>query len=167
MFQYCMICGSKMRTVFLDHRIREQCPSCGWVYYPQLKVGAGVLIEQNDAVLLVRRAIEPWKGLWCLPAGYVEADETPQAAAERETREETGLIVQVGGLTAVYPFNDDPRGNGLLILYQAEIFGGTLQCSDEASECGYFFATELPTEIAGMAHKQALADWVRGKVNGV
>ncbi|NPV77248.1 MAG: NUDIX domain-containing protein [Anaerolineae bacterium] len=155
-----------MQTILLDRRSREQCPSCGWIYYPQLKVGAGVLIEQNDAVLLVRRAIEPWKDAWYLPAGYVEADETPRSAAERETREETGLIVRIGDLKGVYPFDDDPRGNGLLILYLADICGGELQCSNEASECRYFLASELPSNIAGMAHRQALADWAWRKAHG-
>ena len=146
--------------------MRERCSSCGWIYYPHLKVGAGTLIEKNDAVLLVRRANEPWKGFWYLPAGYVEADETPQIAAERETQEETGLIVRVGNLIEIYPFDDDPRGNGLLILYRAEVCGGELQCSDEASECSYFLASELPSDIASKAHKQALADWAVGKAHG-
>ncbi|MCC6146762.1 MAG: NUDIX domain-containing protein [Anaerolineaceae bacterium] len=156
-----------MTTVFLEQREREQCPECGWIFYPHLKVGAGALIERNGAVLLVRRAIEPWKGMWYLPAGYVEADETPKAAAERETREETGLIIKARNLQDVYYFEDDPRGNGLLILFSAEICGGVLSCTAEASACSYFLPAELPAEIAGQAHQRALADWVDRKKHGL
>lgn len=107
----------------MDSREREICPACGWVYYLQLKVGAGVLIEKDDQILLLQRAHEPWKEAWNIPAGYVEADEHPKDAAKREVFEETGLVVEIGELLKAYYYSDDPRGNGVALIYKAEVLG--------------------------------------------
>lgn len=156
-----------MKTSIMENRERKLCPKCGWIYYEHLKVGAGVLLEENGAILMVRRTIEPWKGFWYLPAGYVEADETPQEAAIRETREETGLIVRLTKLEDVYHFDDDPRGNGLLILYSAVKCGGVLSISNETSEIRYFHPSELPVDIAGKAHQNAVEDWLKRINNAI
>lgn len=161
MAQYCQKCGTQMKTCMLENREREVCPKCGWIYYEHLKVGAGVLLEEDGAILMVRRAIEPWKGMWYLPAGYVEVDETPGEAAVRETREETGLVVRLTRLEEVYHFDDDPRGNGLLILYSAVRCGGIQTISNETSEISFFHPSEVPIEIAGKAHQKAVQDWLK------
>ena len=116
---FCQQCGSRLERRLLDDYERPVCPQCGWVYYPQRKVCAAALVLQADQVLLVRRARPPYAGAWGLPAGFVEVDETPDAAARREVLEETGLNVVIGPLLGVYPFDDDPRGPGLLHTYLA------------------------------------------------
>lgn len=78
----------------------------------------GALVEREGQVLLVRRAVDPKLGSWCLPAGYVEYDEGAVAAAIREVREETGLTVRVTGLLAAYHVRRDPRGMGHSDLFR-------------------------------------------------
>ncbi len=159
--QFCLKCGNPLTSITLDGQIREMCLKCGWVYYPQWKVSAGCLIDKDNKLLLVRRATEPWLGCWYLPAGYVEIDETPDQAALRETREETGLKVKIGKLFGIYPFEDDPRGKGILILYRAEVVGGRFASTPEISEIGYFSPAAIPEPLTGAGHSAAINDWIQ------
>lgn len=147
-----------------DGRQRNVCPSCGWTYYDQLKVGAAALVEQDGKLLLLRRARPPWKGQWYLPAGYVEAGETPQDAAVREVREECGLEVKVANFLDTLFFNDDPRGNGLLLVYRCQITGGELVLTEEITEFQWFSPEEIPVEIAGAGHAEMVNRWKIGQL---
>lgn len=148
----------------LEGRSREACPTCGWIHYEQLKATAGLLIEHNENVLLVKRAQEPWKGAWYLPAGYLEADERPEQGALREVGEETGIEADISELFGVYYYNDDPRGNGLLILYKATPKNMHFQLSAESEACAYFSAKDaIAMPLAGMAHQMAINDWAASK----
>jgi 8-oxo-dGTP diphosphatase len=142
----------------IEGRQRWVCPACGFVDYEQLKVGAAVIARQGERIVLVHRRQPPFAGRWCLPAGYVEADEDPADAAVRECLEETGLLVEPDRLFGVYYWDDDPRGNGVLIVYQATVVSGELRASDEGTPA-WFTASSLPAEIAGAGHAVALRDW--------
>lgn len=120
------------------------------------------MIVKNDNLLLVRRVFEPWKDNWYLPAGYVEVDENPCEAARREVFEETGLVVKVGRLLGGYYFDDDPRGNGFLLIYECRIRSGNLILTPETNEAGFFSREQLPRPLAGAGHKQAILDWKSG-----
>jgi len=72
---YCIRCGTALRLEHHFDRQRPTCPNCGWVYFPDPKVAAAVLIEKDDQVLLVRRAVDPRRGKWTLPAGFIDAGE--------------------------------------------------------------------------------------------
>jgi 8-oxo-dGTP diphosphatase len=159
MAHYCYQCGSKLEVRFLDHREREACPRCGWVYYIQLKVGAAVIIEQDDKLLLLQRAHEPWMGSWMITAGYVEADEDPKDAAKREAMEETGLDVELGDLYKTYYFDDDPRGNGVVFVYKAMKVSGELRLNSEATDARYFAYDEIPSYIARAGQDKMVVDW--------
>lgn len=161
MMSYCYRCGNRLQWLPVEGMLRECCSDCGWVHYPQLKVSAAALVTQGDALLLVRRRNDPWQGCWYLPAGFVEADEDPARAAERELREETGLIATASGLTGAYFFDDDPRGNGLLLVYHCVPNGGRLYLTAEADQAGYFRPDQLPEPLTGAGHERAIRDWVR------
>jgi 8-oxo-dGTP diphosphatase len=129
---------------FLFGTNRPECPACGWIYFEDPKVAAAVLVEQDGRVLLTRRVNEPHQGEWSLPAGFVNAHEDPERAAERECLEETGLIVRVTGLIQVIAGQEHERGADMLLLYRAEILGGELQAGDDADEVGFFDSNNLP-----------------------
>jgi ADP-ribose pyrophosphatase YjhB (NUDIX family) len=97
-----------------------------------------------------------------MPAGYVEIDETPAQAAEREAYEETGLMVQVTNLVDCYLDTEDPRGNVLILVYDAQVVGGSLTPSPETEEVSFFSpeqATNLP--LAGKSAEKELSDWLK------
>jgi 8-oxo-dGTP diphosphatase len=150
-----------MTERLVEGRLRLACVPCGHVSYRQVKVGAGVLLQQDGALLLVQRGPEgAFPGAWNLPAGYCEADEPPPFTAARETAEETGLQVQVGRLVDVYYFNDDPRGNGLLLVYEAKAVGGELESDgQEVVDVGFFPPEGLPEALCGGGHDRAIEAW--------
>lgn len=162
MNNYCPHCGTALELGSLGQRQRAFCPRCRQVHYAQLKVGAGALVEREGRLLLLRRTQAPFQGCWNLPAGYVEADESPLEAVVRETYEETGLRVEARGLVDVYYFADDPRGNGILIVYACCPVGGKLQAGQESADPTFFAAGEIPELLAGGGHDRAIRAW-RGK----
>ncbi len=159
MAHHCYQCGSIVETRMADHREREVCPKCGWVYYVQPKVGAAVIIEQNNKLLLIQRAHEPWVGSWMTPAGYVEADEDPRDAARREVFEETGLDVEIGDFVKTYYFSDDPRGSGIVFVYKAIKVSGDLRINHEALDGKYFAYHEIPAYITKAGQDKIIAEW--------
>jgi len=136
-------------------RQRPVCPQCGWIYFADPKVAAAILIEQDGRVLLVRRINEPYRGLWTLPAGFVDADEDPMRAAERECLEETGLTVRATGVLDVIAGREHPRGADFVIVYRGELLAGELQAGDDADEVGWFGRDDLP-QLAFQATRAVL-----------
>lgn len=143
-----MACGSGLEAREVEGRSRQVCSSCSRVAYENPVPAAAVVIRRGRQVLLVRRAIEPRKGHWGLPAGYQEVDETPELTAVREVREETGLVVRVTGLLDVLATVDDPRKPSLLVVYQAEEVAGELVPGDDCDEVAFHHLDELPESLA-------------------
>jgi 8-oxo-dGTP diphosphatase len=162
--KYCPKCATELAWQRDGERERPTCPACGFVFYFNPVVGAGALVEREGRVVLVRRGVEPQAGRWCLPGGYVEAHELAEAAAVRETLEETGLEVEIDEMLGVYSFGREPQ-TGVLILYSAHTVGGELRAGDDAREVHTFGPEELPPdeEIAFRTHLQALHDWRRSR----
>jgi ADP-ribose pyrophosphatase YjhB (NUDIX family) len=114
-----------------------------------------VLIEKDGQVLLVRRANDPQRGLWTLPAGFVDAGEDPILAAERECLEETGLQVKVTGLLDVIFGLEHPRGAHIVIGYWGTIVDGVLRAADDVDRVAFFSRDDLP-ELAFSATRKIL-----------
>ena len=158
--RFCGACGSRLDRREMFGRVRGVCPLCGRIDFEQLKVGAGALVEDGGRLLLIRRGTEPFAGCWSLPAGYVENDEPPSTAVIRETHEETGLNVTTLDLAGVFYFDDDPRGNGILIAYHCTVVGGQLLDTIEATDATFFLPGDTPVPLAGACHDQAIRSWV-------
>jgi 8-oxo-dGTP diphosphatase len=163
-YVYCPHCRAQMQDKFVFGRTRQVCPECGFVHFLDPKVGAGVLVEQGGKVVLVRRAVVPAIGSWCLPSGFVEYDESAAEAAVRECLEETGLQVQLTGLLDVSQYVSHLRGPGIIILYRGQVVGGEPRPGDDASEVGFFGPGELPDDIAFPSNRQVLARWRQEKL---
>lgn len=141
-------------------RPRAACNACGFVHFRDPKVAAAVLLGDQGRVLLVRRAVDPRRGFWALPAGFVEVDELPDEAAAREALEETGLHVAVGNLLRIRR-TSNPDKPGLLLTYQGQVIGGALQASDDVSEARWFSVQEIPwDDLAFETTRESLHDWL-------
>lgn len=152
---FCMRCGARLDQRLLFGKQRPVCPACGWIYFADPKVAAGVLVEGESGVLLVRRINEPGRGLWSFPAGFVDAYEDPARAAERECLEETGLEVVVTSLLDVFAGREHERGADIVIVYTARIVGGQLAAGDDADQAAFFLRSSLPP-LAFRVTRQAL-----------
>jgi len=93
--RFCPECGNTLTREIPpgDHKTRSICRSCGHVGYSNPTPLVAVFVCCGDKILWIRRGIEPQKGRWAFPGGFVESDETPQEAASRELQEETALVV--------------------------------------------------------------------------
>ncbi len=158
-YRYCPRCGAEMVEKNVDHKKRKVCPVCKFVYYRNPAPAAGVVIEKKEKILLVKRKFEPYKGDWCLPAGFMEYDESPERCAIRETKEELNVDVKLEGLYGVYSGKDDPRTHAVLIMYWAKITGGKLKPGDDAEEIEFFAKDEVPKNIAFLAHRQIIKEF--------
>ena len=143
--KFCPRCGTPVVSEFHYGQNRPVCPACGWIFFADPKVAAAVLVEREDGrVLLVRRVNEPFKGLWTLPAGFVNADEDPAEAAARECLEETGLAVEITGILDIRAGREHPRGSDFVIFYRGQVRGGEIHAGDDADEAGWFERGDLP-----------------------
>lgn len=163
--RFCPICASELQTRQIDDKERLVCPACGFILYINPKVAAGILVEDDGKVVLVRRGVPPAEGAWALPAGFAEYEETIEETAVREAFEETGLQTEVNDLLGVYSYSSDVVGRGVLVLFSGHAVGGELRAGDDADEVALFGPDELPSmeEIAFSTHRLALHDWRQAK----
>lgn len=165
--KFCMRCGHELEIRPVeDHRPRPVCPACGFIVYLNPLVAAGVIAERQDGKIpLVLRGENPGKGLWGLPAGFMEIDETVEDAARRECLEETGLHVELRDLWGVWSYHHGPKQSaGVLVLFRARIVSGTAQAGSDSEQVEFFAHNEIPNELLAFeTHREALARWRASK----
>jgi ADP-ribose pyrophosphatase YjhB (NUDIX family) len=159
---YCTRCGDSLAfgAVEGEYRNRLACASCGFVAYvnPRLVVTT-IPVNDSGEVVLLRRGIEPGRGWWAQPGGFLEVDETVTEAAIRETLEETGLIVRPGEIVGLY---SRLEAAVVVIAFEAQVIGGAYRLNPEALEIQAFRPEAIPWQgIAFKTTHWALRDWVR------
>jgi ADP-ribose pyrophosphatase YjhB (NUDIX family) len=146
-----------------DSRERLVCDRCEWVHYQNPKIVAGAVIEHDGKLLLARRAIEPRKGCWTLPAGYMELGETVEQAAAREAREEACAEIEVDRLLAMYSI---ARIGQVQIMYRARLLKPDVAPGEESLEVGFFAWDEIPwEELAFPTVVWALMHWRQSRAS--
>lgn len=153
---FCNFCGKALDRDLLDGKERQVCPSCRAIYYENpLPVASVILLNKDREVLLVKRAREPFPGMWCCPIGFAETGESIEDAALRELEEETGLTGKIVQLVDVSSHLNPFYGELLIITFEAERVEGVEAAGDDASECRYFPIMNLP-KLAFDSQERAL-----------
>jgi len=143
-FHFCPFCGTALISRELEGLIRRCCSACDFVHFKNpLPSAAGVVIR-DGSVLLIKRGIEPGKGHWSLPSGFIEEGETPGEGCIREVREETGLETTVIKLLDVFHVTSNFYGEVLVIVYLLEEIGGDLQAGTDAEDVRFFHKNDMP-----------------------
>jgi len=149
--RYCFYCGTQLEVVKKEtgagKKMRFFCPKCHAKFYSNPVPAVAALVLQDEKLLLVRRAVPPNAGSWCLPGGFVESGESTLEALSRELFEETGLREKATTLIDVVSFVDsDPDRKGVIIIgYMVGTFEGQLRPGDDAEEVRFFSLNDLPS----------------------
>jgi ADP-ribose pyrophosphatase YjhB (NUDIX family) len=153
---YCSRCGQRteQRIPEGEDRHRHVCSSCGAIHYQNPRMIVGCIALHEGRVLMCQRAIDPRRGYWTLPAGFLELGESAMAGAERETREEAGAHVRI---IAPYLHFDVPHIGQAYILYRAELLSPELAPGAESLAVKLALPDEIPvTELAFPVVRHAL-----------
>jgi len=160
--RFCPLCGAPTvrEPVPPDQREQHVCSRCRFVFYLNPKVVGATLPEQDGTILLTRRSINPGRGLWTFPGGFVDFGESVTDAAVRETFEETGLKVDLTGLHNVYTYPGAP----VIVVYRARVTGGALTTCDENDALEWMRQAEIPWgALAFPSTRAALREWVAAR----
>src|SRR4051794_4679330 len=136
---------------------RRVCERCAHIHYVDPKVAVGVAVIREDRLLLVRRTMEPGRGRWALPGGFLDPGEDPRLAAAREAIEEAGVGVAVGDVIDVFVTPPDD-GGAVFVLYAATWRAGEPVAGDDADAAQFFSRDEMP-EIAFASTAHAIQRW--------
>lgn len=150
--------GPSVRTIPPgDDRERLTCPHCGFIAYENPKMVAGSVVSVDGKIMLCRRAIDPRKGFWTLPAGFLELHETPEEGAKREAWEEARARIAIDALLAVYSV---PRISQVQLIYRATLAEPGFEAGPESLEVALFDWADIPwPELAFPSVKWALDEY--------
>lgn len=164
-FQFCPYDGSSLKPAPDAHGIIwPHCSLCDFVDYANPKPCAGALIVKDGQLLMARRGCEPFKGMWDLPGGFIESDESAEQALIREIREETHLEIHITGYAGSVPDGyGDRRITTLNFYYLAEPTGGDMQPASDVAELKWFPADAIPEGLAFPHQASIIAQWRQGQ----
>jgi ADP-ribose pyrophosphatase YjhB (NUDIX family) len=140
---FCSHCGEQVEHIIPegDNRLRYVCTSCNLIHYHNPRIIAGCIAEYKDRILLCKRAIEPRHGLWTLPAGFMENQETTLQAAQRETEEEANAQISAGQLFCTISI---PHISQVYIMYRGNLLNGFAKPGVESLETELFTEQQIP-----------------------
>lgn len=158
---HCLQCGKPVVSKQEDGFDRWICESCGWTYYNNPRPCVTAVIGQEGKVLLVNRAVDPGRGKWDLPGGFVEPGEHPEKALAREICEELSCGLKSTDLLGFYPdmygLEEIPILN---IAFCCQTTGEIIPCKKEFQEIRWFKLNELPTMFAFDSVRAMLDDCI-------
>jgi ADP-ribose pyrophosphatase YjhB (NUDIX family) len=140
-----------------DDRERLTCPDCGYVAYENPKIIVGSVVSVEGRILLCRRAIEPRRGFWTLPAGYMELAETVEEGARREAWEEARARIAIEGVLAVYSI---ARIGQVQVIFRAGLAEPGFEAGPESLEVRLFDWDAIPwDDLAFPSVHWSLRQW--------
>jgi ADP-ribose pyrophosphatase YjhB (NUDIX family) len=124
-----------------DNLERSVCTECGFIDYNNPKIVVGAVALWDQKILLCSRSIDPRRGFWTLPAGYLENGESAEDGARREAREEACAEIEIDRLLAVYSI---PRISQIQLMYRARLTSPGVMAGEESLEVGLFEWADIP-----------------------
>ena len=166
-YRFCPQCGAGLIQRTIMAQVRSACSACDFVHFEDPKVAVVAFVTCQGRVLLVQRAVDPEKGKWAMPGGYMDAGEIAEEALQRELLEEVGLeitIERLMGTRILYYTNadGDKENVGVVLAYQAFPRSGdleTLSSQDDVMNAGWFLPNETPDDLAFELTAELLAEW--------
>ena len=144
-----------------DDRERLVCSGCGWVHYENPKIIVGAVPIWKEQVLLCKRAIEPRRGYWTIPAGFMELNETAEQGAAREAWEEANAEIEIDTLLAVYSI---PRANQVHLIFRAQLINPVFSPGIESEDVRLFHWSEIPwDDLAFISNRWALKQYKQSR----
>jgi 8-oxo-dGTP diphosphatase len=143
-YKYCPLCGKKLRSNLIEGKKRKNCPACGFVDYQNPLPCVSIIGIKGDKIALIKRGIEPSKGSWNPPSGFMEYGEIPEETALRELFEETSLKAKIIKLLGVYSQHTKIYGHLVVIIFLVKITGGKIKAGDDAEEAQFFDIEKIP-----------------------
>jgi 8-oxo-dGTP diphosphatase len=161
---FCHFCGNPLMKKHIEGWDRLFCGACNTpIYRNPVPATCLVVIDSSEKLLLVKRSVEPKRGHWCLPGGFIELGEYPDASALRELKEETGLSGEIDRLLGVSSNPSMHYDTILMIGYLVKAFTGCVFPGDDASEADWFNLDRLP-DIAFDSHTKFVKKYVKMRV---
>ena len=163
---FCIKCGSRttLELISGDTISRNICNVCNYIHYVNPKIIVGALPLKDDKVLLCKRDINPGKGKWTLPSGFMEMGESLEQGAKREAKEEANLKLNLNRLYGTYSI---PRIGQVLFIYIANIINEDFRAADETTEVKLFSVSKIPWgKIAFPSVEFFLKNYTRDFLNG-
>ena len=164
--KFCPHCGARIarRVPDGDHLLRDVCDACGQVHYDNPKLIAGSVPEHAGRILLCRRAIEPRRGFWTIPAGFMEIGETLQQAAARECREEALATVEIEDPCAIVHVLHNAQVH---VMFRARLADPVFGVGAESLESRLLREDEVPwPELAFPSVRFTLERWFEDRRAG-
>lgn len=150
---FCHFCGAPLTRKYIKGRQRLFCTACSRpIYENPIPATCVIVFNGERQLLLVKRSVEPKKGQWCLPGGFIELCEAPETGALRELAEETGLRAPCATLLGVRTTPSPQYHSILMVAYTVKQFSGVPAPGDDAEEARWFSPDELPA-IAFDSHR--------------
>ncbi len=148
-----------------DSLPRAVCESCAHIQYENPKIVVGCLPSHGDRILICKRAIEPRYGLWTLPAGFMENNESAPEGAAREALEEANARVEIEDLYTVYSI---PHISQVYMMFRAKLLDLDVSPGIESLEVKLVTADEIPwNELAFAMVKRTLEHYLEDRKRGV
>jgi ADP-ribose pyrophosphatase YjhB (NUDIX family) len=156
-WNYCGTCGAPLAPGHDGERERPYCAACNRFYYRNPVPACCVFVrDPAGALLFALRAMEPGRGRWCLPGGFMEANETAEQCALRELREETALHAASARLLGASMGQSPLSGSVVVLGFVIDAWEGQPYPDSDAADLG-FFARDARPDIAFQAHRDLLA----------
>lgn len=131
-YKYCPLCAAPLSSGMRYGRIRKYCTECSFINYENPLPTTVALAETDGKILLIKRGIEPLKGIWILPSGFMELGETPEEACLRELKEETNMEGVIKELIGVFHNITPMYGDIISLIYHVNLTPAIPQAGDDA-----------------------------------